>query len=206
MAYPTTSAVLDNFDRANEGPPMTGWTDIDAGLQVISNAAGGTTGANLSRLNTSYGPDAEAWATVSTKPGAVTRYFGFEMRQTADTGDGYAAYAIDRSGTDTWEIYRVDNGTYTLLGSAVTGPEVTAGDQIGMERLGSAVAVYHFTAGAWTQIATRTDSTYTGTLYLALYVDDGTGRFDDFGGGTVVAAATSLPFPRRRQMGALLQL
>jgi hypothetical protein len=205
VAFPTTG-ILDNFNRANEGPPPSAnWTHpyypTDDGLKVSSNACI----ANIDGSSDSYwdvatfGPDCEAYITVSTLP--ATNQYIYIAARVANPGaaglDGYELNVQVVAGTDLWQINRLDNASYTLLGSTVTGPNLSAGDSIGIEIIGSTIKGYHKpVAGSWTEILSRTDSTYSAAGYIALGTDDAATVFDNFGGGTVAAAKARPPFQR----------
>jgi hypothetical protein len=201
MAFPTTS-VLDDFNRADGLLVDTGtnWSNdtfnYGAGstaLTIVSNVAAPTNasyGEAYWDVGT-FGPDSEAYGTITTLP-----HEGGDMGlaicvQSPDTtgADGYRLIYKRLAGTDTVEIRRVDNGNNpgTLIGS-ITSQEIAAGDSLGLEKIGSTVAAYYkAAAGSWTLLTSGTDSTY-GTGFIGLYsFSTGTnGRWDNFGGGTVV--------------------
>ena len=58
--------------------------------------------------------------------------------------------------------------------------EFVAGDQIGVSALGSTLAYYR----NGTQQFTRTDATYGAAGKIGLLMENTTGRWDNFGGGT----------------------
>lgn len=193
MSFPTVTDLLDNFNRANEGPPPSAnWSTTDSpGLSVVGNqAAPGASGGNATAWDaTTFGPDSEAYATVAVSQ-AVDEYMGLEARLadiiTPGTRDGYGVYVVRRSGTDQWECYRLDNQIFTLLGATVTGPDVDPGDKIGIEIIGTTIKGYHFDGATWTEVLSRTDSTYTAAGFIGLHADGTVARWDDFHGGTVV--------------------
>ncbi len=47
MAFGDSSSLLDDFDQADEGPPITGWTDVLNGLEIVSSTARGNAHADL---------------------------------------------------------------------------------------------------------------------------------------------------------------
>lgn len=59
--------------------------------------------------------------------------------------------------------------------------------------------MYRKTSGAWSTVATRSDSTYTGAGYIGLgdKASLTAGKYSDFGGGTVVTAVTERHQTRR---------
>ncbi len=193
MAFPTTS-VIDDFNRADEGPPpSSSWTgkvlstDFDE-LRVISNVVGHSGGGNRTawwNVGT-FGADSEAYLDLSTYDSA--NYVGVFCRiQTPNTtsSDGYSFFSASST---TAEFYRHDNNSYTKLGATVTGLSWATGDGLGLEVVGSTLTGYKRTSGTWASVSTRSDSTYTTSGYIGMYVDGATHRVDNFGGGTVVVA------------------
>jgi hypothetical protein len=197
VSSPTTG-ILDNFNRANEGPPPSAsWTGAISGNAatnawvVTSNvAAGNRAGGSTCWWNPgTFGPDSEGFATVTTKQ-ANGGYFGIFLRlQSPGSGawDGYGLYYTTVAGgsNDRMEIYRADNGVETLLGAAVT-QEVAVSDQFFANAVGTALKIHQ----NGTERVSRTDATYGSAGYIGLFMSDATGRIDDFGGGTVVTAST----------------
>lgn len=195
MAFPTTG-LLDAFNRANENP-LTGALGsgpiIPAAprLQIVTNQVTSVGATGSAYTGTSYGPDAEAFCTVAVKP-TNTNAINLALRLVTPNTASWKGYWLSvkaQAGTDTWEIYRVDNGTFTLLGSTVTGPEFTAGDKIGFQATGSTLTGFAFQASAWSQIIQRSDATYGAAGPIGVQIDDTTGAIDDFSGGTVVVSA-----------------
>lgn len=199
MPFPTTS-LLDDFNRA-DGPLGPAWTDDYAGngggrgLRVVGNQAAG----NLAAENTGwysaqvFPSDQEAWTTVSVAQ-STGEYLGVALRLTSP-GVSVSGYEFDYAklaGTDSIEIYRVDSGVYTQLGTSVA-QEIAAGDQIGAQTIGSTLTFWHRPAGgAWTQLVERTDTTYSGSGYLGLFLGGNVVRVDDFGGGEIPPVYTQL--------------
>jgi hypothetical protein len=197
MAFPTTG-VIDSFDRADEDPLSDGgkWSigpDDFGGtnnLRVNANLCkqGGATSSNGYRNDQDYGPNSEVYVTLSVIPGTAVVLYLRLANIGAGTTDGYAVY-FNFSGTDDALICRVDNDSLVGLGSAIVPPAPFAvGDKLGLEVIGSTVAAYVFQSGSWTQLGTRTDSTYTaaGKIGLRLADSGANAVVDDFGGGTVV--------------------
>ena len=188
MAFPTL-AVIDNFNRSNVGPPLSAtWTDLYNGTKVVSNQGVGTTAAdsNVSLYEISYGPATECYLTQISIGGTGSSIGVFARCTTLNiaTFDGYYVEVV-QAATDTWSIYRIDNGTPTLLGATFT-QAFEAGDSIGIYVSGSTIQAYYKSgAGAWAQCGTnRTDSTYSAAGYIGLAVTGTDQPFDNFGGGT----------------------
>jgi hypothetical protein len=219
MAFPTTG-VIDSFNRADEDPLSDGgkWSigpDDFGGtnnLRVASNEClqGSATSSNGYRNDQDYGPDCEVYCTLATTlPTTALLLYARCVNIGSGTTDGYAVY-FNFSGTDDALICRMDNDSLVGLGSSIVPPAPYAlGDKLGLECIGSTIAAYVFQSGAWSQLGTRTDSTYSAAGKIGVRIADSgsNGRIDDFGGGTVAAAGASAPARRRdRLMGALLDL
>ncbi len=184
MAFPV-NGVKDNFNRANEGPPMTGWANITSGLVVSSNVcAPSSTGSRSGYYNTILTTaDCEVYATIGTAP-ANNRNMTLFARLHDISGssvDGYGLRLNKVSGTDTLQIFRIDNGTITNLGSAIS-QEMAAGNKFGLEIVGNTLTAYVDTGSGWTAVGNTTDSTYNVAGYLGIDIG-GSGTLDDFGGG-----------------------
>jgi hypothetical protein len=212
MAFPTTG-IIDNFNRTDEDPLSDGgkWSlgpdDFGSNtMRVFTNEARHSAGlnpVNAYRNDQDYGPNTEVYLTLVVLPATAVLLYLRCVNIGAGTTDGYATY-YNFSGTDDFLICRNDNDALTGLGASVAPGNWSAGDGLGLEMIGSTIAVYDRRSGVWAQQATRTDSTYTaaGTIGFKLN-DTGTNtRVDDFGGGTVVAAGRS-PIPRRQPLHLL---
>lgn len=208
MAFPTNATLLDDFNRANVGPPPSAsWTsqiflsDNNA-LRVLSNQCGSSgTGSNQTAWwnPTTFGPDVEVYAQVPAF-GLSGHYAGLFARLTGTgtvASSGYVFYAV---GDSQAEFYRVVDGTYTAIGAAISQAWLP-GDWMGFEVVGTTLTGYRKTGGAWSVVGTRTDSTYTGAGHIGLYTDNNTIRFDDFSGGPVVTASPGGGARRMMMMG-----
>lgn len=191
----TRTAILDTFNRANEGPPPSAsWTNLNAGLKVISNVCGANAANSISYWNTiCVSANEESYFTVTTKPAngqTCGAYVRLKDVGSIATLDGYGLLASMAAGTDSIALQRIDNAVATTLGASVSQEISTSdilcirisGSGIEMERNGSVVI-------------TRTDTTYTAAGYLGAAISDTTGRIDNFGGGSL----TSEPAVRLRQ-------
>lgn len=177
------NSVLDAFTRANEGPPMTGWADNDAGLRVISNQASGSDAFAISRYATGTWADAEAFATIAVKPSTDGHQMGVLARlSTTGIYNGYGFFAGNKTGTDTLALWKVVASAYTKISSDVT-QEFTAGDKIGIKCVGSTISGWYYNGSSWSKVVELTDSSVTAAGYIGLGGDSTVYRFDDFGGG-----------------------
>lgn len=212
MAFPTT-AVLDNFDRANTGPPPSASWGLLAtgfgGIQVISNQASTDSAASGVECGAyynvaQYGPDVEAWITILNVPaGDSSASRGLEARLSSPGGGARNGYHLDWSQDGTMAWYKLVSGGYTQIGTGTT-TTMTAGYKLGIELIGTSLKAYVHNGTSWSNVLTVTDSTYTGSGYIGLHCYKATTAaltFDDFGGGTVVTAANSLIVPRKTWRG-----
>ena len=201
MAFPTTS-VIETFTGADTTtPPNSNWTNFwgssagaNLGIRITSNRAAAN---NTSFYCTAYwdtetfGPNCEAFCTITTVPinGDIIGLWIRGQSPGLSTDDGYLVGADKSAGTDTFDVYRIDNNTYTLLGSAIS-QEFAANDSFGISAVGSTLEIwYKASGGSWTSLGTKTDGTYSGAGYIGISIDKAA-QLDDFGGGTVVAAST----------------
>jgi len=189
MAFPTISTVLDDFNRADEGPPPSAsWAGPilgqPFGIKVVSNTVKGNgAGASSGAWNATFGPDCEARISLVTASGIM----GLYMRMSSPTSSSADGYHLRTDNVNNWLIYRIDNGTSTQLGSTVNGP--ATGTMLGAELIGDQIVMYHFISGAWSSTITRTDATYGAAGYIGLVGANTTFAYDDFIGGTVSGAA-----------------
>jgi hypothetical protein len=199
VAFPTSS-VIDTFNRANEDPLSDGgkWSigpDDFGGtnnLRVASNECfqGSATSSNGYRNDQDYGPDCEVYCTITVIPTTAVVLYARCVNIGSGTTDGYAIYFDCNASPDVVLICRMDNDGLTVLGASITmGTSLVVGDKVGMEIVGSTIAAYAYQSGAWTQLGTRTDSTYSAAGKIGVRISDSgsNARIDDFGGGTVAA-------------------
>lgn len=194
MAFPTTS-VLDNFNRADEATLSGGgnWNGPTEGsprssLTLTSNQVTGHSTSTSSSwwAASSFGPNSECGIRIPTKNvNGSTDYLWINLATPGSTAvDGYFIAVNYNSGTDTIEVYRIDNDGFTIINSAVN-QEITAGDSIGVWHDGvNTLKVYLKTGGVWSLLGTFPAATYL-SGYIGLGADRDTGRLDDFFGGTV---------------------
>lgn len=189
MAFGDDSSLLDNFNRSNEDP-MTGWTDVVDGWEVVANeAAPGQANQNLSvYAGSTFGPDQECYVDVQRKPNNNDSIGLFV--QYVSGPDGYIIHWLARSGagSDELEFHRVDDGSATQLGSDTIDEYATA-DKVGASITNGNPEAWRDDGGGWTQIDTRTDGTYDAISNIGLYGWDATADGDNFYGGTIVVSA-----------------
>jgi hypothetical protein len=190
-AFPTTG-ILDNFNRADENPLANGtWTCPSqtgaGGLSLTSNQANSTFGsADCYWSPSTFGPNSEAFVTITVPSGVcVALHLRLNNPNSSSlNGYWYEWCGVAGAGNDTFTIYRIDNGSFTSIAAGTQ--EVSSGDSIGAEAIGSSLKMYYkAAAGSWVQVVSVTDNTYSGSGRIGLHLEDTTERADDFGGGTV---------------------
>lgn len=206
MAFPTTS-VLDDFNRADgdAGANWTGdligasWPKPDVASNQLRADVGNAFSSGWWNVAT-YGPDCEVYCTFATAPGNAVRLYA----RGSDFGTAtYDGYEIECDNSSSY-LQKVVNGTRTTIQSF--GVLFASGDSVGMEVTGTSTTTIRCyrkpSGGAWGQIGTdQTDasSPLTAAGHLGIvFVNDSTARIDNFGGGTIVAAATT---PKMMLMG-----
>lgn len=207
MAFPTTS-VLDSFDRADanltsgdwDGPiRSTGPPNI---LRILSNQVampGSGAGTGEAWYTPATYTECEVFATVAALQDD-TYFIDVIARIQAPGTTGTDFYMLElqkNAGTDTWDLYRCTNQSFTLL-TTLLSADASAGDKMGLEVTGTGSTVtlrgYRYTGGSWAQIGSDYSDTsadrITSAGYLGLamsHAGSDPGRFDDFGGGEIVS-------------------
>lgn len=203
-----TQGVLDNFDRANAQTLGANWANnliyLPSGTAVdqaiVSNAVGQATSQSavgLSFTTNNYGPDSEAYHTITTQVSGDSHAVLCRIVQPGTTTyDGYAFHY--NPSTTTWRVYRADNGALTQIAGVTNA--FTNGDKLGGDVIGSQCTVYQFSGGAWNTRATASDGTYSAAGLIGMYCPGTSSAYalDDFGGGTVavLGAAVKASFTR----------
>lgn len=185
-----TTGILDDFNRADEGPPPSAsWTTPTghSGLSVNTNQCAGSGATNSGYWNpTTFGANAEAYATIAVLPGNSS-VIGMIVRVlqpgSSTTFDGYGISFLQAAGTDSISIQRVDNGTGTTLGSTIS-QEISTNDILGILCRGSTISAWRESGGVISELGNRTDTTYAAGGNVLFVVQGTTGRIDDCGGGT----------------------
>lgn len=185
MAFPTTS-ILDNFNRADEGPPATGWTTSNgSGCDIVSNQLQAASADGAANWSTLFGADQEAFVDIVTEP-ADTKSINLIVRQATASNYGSTHYEADftkkTGANDECEIWKYD-GSWAQLGATIDlGGEFTTGDQIGLSVNGTTVEIWINGVSK----GSRTDSSVTGSGYCGLLIEEDNLPVDDFGGGAIV--------------------
>lgn len=199
MLFPTTN-IIENFNRIDQGPPPsvnwsgdgTGGQFKVLGNQCVVNSLGGGYAYNFWN-GASYGPDCEVFATISIKPANGSFIYIFARFQGASTttSNGYSLRASPVSGTDTFDVFRHDNGVQTSIGSF--SQEITNGDAFGLSCIGNTINLwYNPLGGNWSLLGSIIDATYKIAGNIGIVAVGLTPIIDDFGGGTIPISPKSV--------------
>lgn len=199
MAFPTLG-VLDNFNAgANQAlTSRSGW-GATAIRQFLGNCfttdsapteAVNTAGTSADNYWNATGANSECWYKI----GSVAANFGQHgpcvriQNPTAAGVNFYCAYANDNTHL---QIYKIVSGAFTAIGTNVSGITLAVGDSVGIDVVGTQVSSYYRSgAGAWVQKDTLSDSSITGSGYVAGVINDSgvAWAMTDFGGGALASA------------------
>jgi hypothetical protein len=198
VPFPTT-AVLDDFNRANTGPPPSAnWsTDIaalsDGGYKVVSNqlieSATGPTQWSQWWNATAFGNDQECYFTYGS--GGVSQVELWIRMNNVGTG-GLTGYAVHVDAT-TFYLYRWNAGSSTTLTSAITHG-LAAGSKLGLRMVGSLLQLFTDNGSGWQLRDQVVDATYATGSRIGLLTQNSARTFDDYGGGTYVPPGSGTVF------------
>jgi Putative Ig domain len=180
--------LLDDFNnRGNENPVSQGgnWDPVGihggSGARLSSNRLQSFAQPGLSFRKTLYHGTMEASARITSTPSTSDWLSVFISLQLAGTSawSGYELRATNVSGTDRWEIRRVQSGQPTVIGT--TNFNIASGTML-LRRNGDHVEFWWRPSnGSWAKRLTVVDTTFTaGQIGVGGYRS---GALDDFGGG-----------------------
>ncbi len=195
MDFPTTS-VLDTFTGTDQNPISGNWStpmhSSDNAMRRLSNQLTPTTAGvfNNAWWNVqTFGPDVEAFATITTLPGngQPTDVWARVKNPGTSNLEGYLAVY---SGNDANAVYlgKYISGAWAgQVGSAIQHPLV-AGDKIGICCMGTTIELWAYESGSWSRLIQATDTSHQTAGYIGAEIYHNVARLDDFGGGTVIGA------------------
>ncbi len=202
-----SSAVLDNFDRADATTLGTNWSlnqeffnpsGGDGG--IISNQAYSpttdTTFASFYYNVAQYGTSSEVFLTYNVLSTLQATNINLRVQNPGlNTWSGYTlTIASDHHDSI---IQRTDApDTSTALGEHFD-MALSGGNTIALRAIGSQLQAWVKKNGIWYLMAERTDATYVRSGYMGYYSSDNNAgtdpwRVDDFSGGTLTATNTTL--------------
>lgn len=205
-------ALLDDANRANEGPPPSAnWTTVEIlneggvfnGLATNSGLFQGVAASeNFGYWNAAeFGPDVAADAQIALQSD-TTRAWLFARLTTPGptTSDGYALRMDWKAAGDEFVLFRIDNGALTVLGSQIQ--DTANGEWIRLTCVGSVIKAYRSTDGsAWSEVVSQTDATYSGDGFVGMGIRSVTPRMDNFGAETLSAPGIGLGHQNMMTMG-----
>lgn len=197
-------AQLDNFTRANESPLNFGgkWTATldwfgrtSHQLGVVSNQCVDLDAGSASSGSAIWtAAPTSADQTCGIVPGSTSDYNGAGARliniNTANVSGYYVLASVVGATTD---LYRLDNGVSTQIGSSGAG--WAGGDNITISIVGSGLTALK----NGSSVATATDSTYTATGQIGMIIGPDAGV-----GGAFVTSFLGTPFAAATSTAGLL--
>ena len=192
--------VLDDFNRANTGPPPSAnWAAMpflaafSAHKVVTNQAVAGGAGNNAASWWTAqdFGPDCEVYLTAVSL-NAVEDYVSLYARTFSGAGLNGYELSINLDGSNTWNVVSYTADTGTQIGASAV-QSVANGASLGMVVFGSTIeGWYKAPAGSWSLVVSRTDTTHGGAGKVGWYHYRAASTFDNFAGGTLLAARRAL--------------
>ena len=194
-AFPASS-VIEDFTGTNgtalASLPSGNWTNVfgSGGLTTQSNQCA-STGTGSDRYNAAtFGPDFDLTLDIVTPPaGADEEVDIVWMTSNIATWDANGqGYIIGFTTVDdALYLVRQDNGTgdQTVLDS--TTQAISAGDAIGIRRIGNAIRLmYKPSGGSWSIVLSADDDTFVGAGGVAIFSSsDASTRLDNLTAGTL---------------------
>lgn len=198
---PPATPILDNFNRADEGPPPSAsWVNALGGLKVSGNVCIADTagGSHAASWNTLFPANQEAFFSIATaKPAdnTATRVYARLVTATDVNSDRYFIHVISIvAANDQLRIQkRIANVTTTLGAQIDIGGEHAVGDQVWIRVEVSTITCFRNGVSQ----GVRTDTDLSGAGFIGLnYNGNANSDFDDFGGGPtpgIIASAQHRP-------------
>jgi hypothetical protein len=177
--------LLDDFNRA--GPdPGANWVALFSGEPKFTisgqQAAGPASAYGGAAWNAAtFGPDAEVYATMNSDVG-----LNLFARVTNPGTTSISGYSVEfHPNLNAVYVYRINKGAYSgVLGGTISAT-IPRGARVGMRVIGNTISAWVDTGSGWTQLGSRTDTTFTQAGLIGAELYGGTNRtFDNLGGGT----------------------
>jgi hypothetical protein len=181
---PAEAPTLDNFNRA-DGPVGPNWTTTSgfSTPTIVSGTVTSPSGHADAYWNpTTFSSPLEIYVSISVWNHELDLGYCTANPGALATRSGYALSVVGGSGAAI--LYRIDAGVLTDIGGFLYEP--FSGDQLRV-RLVNGVHTMHLNDIA---MAAPFDSAYT-TGFFTLHIGSTLDRWDDFGGGSVVAGTVN---------------
>ncbi|MFT3890486.1 MAG: RHS repeat-associated core domain-containing protein [Anaerolineales bacterium] len=196
--FPST-AVLDNFNRADNSGLGSGWDGVVSGYDILSNKVDVKTGDNhIYWQGGSYSADQEVYVTLSTVDTISTaseQDLLLKSQNASDWGDGVleVLYKASSQQVEVW--------TYDPTPGVQWQPQCTIsvgfanGDQFGARaRANGDVEVYKNGAKQGSTCNVSSWRFYNASGHIGLwFINASNAVLDDFGGGNISTSATNTP-------------
>lgn len=186
--FPSTP-ILDNANRANEGPPPSvNWT-IPAGYDgiVVDSSRFASLGAyGCAYWNTPFNADCEVYEYFPVVAlGAPLRGIFARSVLPDPQYDGYILYIYNDANINLW-LFRQDSVGGNVPLQHWSPATYENGIGIGMRLTGSVIEVWYYTiSSGWVLQGSITDSFWSAGGISGMFAGDTTTRMDDFGGGSM---------------------
>jgi hypothetical protein len=205
LGFPPTfpaTAHLDQFNRADQGPPPSAsWvTCAGSGWRVLANFGAPASGGilNGATWNNSFASTQEVYFTIANSAPASSGYVGCFVRLQSPTNlnsDHYElrAHLIAGLNNDVLRLFKVIGGVTSQIGIDIAlgaDLQLAGGDQLGLRCDGTTLTVW--LNGVLKRTATDSSLNAPGYIGLVNGVNAGDVMADNFGGG---AGATVEPTP-----------
>lgn len=183
--FPATG-ILDNYNRANEGPPPSAnyVTPLgQGGLKVLSNACGTDVPVNSGMAMWSQLFNADQEVHIRVKNLVVSQSFIIVVRNQSATEWIESYWAEFTNGTPaTVSVFKfADSVTTVLVNAAALGANLIIGMQLGLRIVSSVLTVWRGSS----QVVSVPDFSITGSGRIAVKVSHDGMDFDDLGGGSL---------------------
>lgn len=190
MAFPLTG-ILDTFSGS-----LSNWINSQFGDNDLTISGGGVTGPSGvlwggGAWYWGFSADMEAYATMAAVPGSGEVMSIWARCQNTDTvTGGLTGYGLFFTGpaAGSWSLVRcVNNDTSDVVTSGSL--TASAGDSFGISVVGSTITAYYKATGSntWSVLGSGTRTDITGAGRIGLEVQNNTGKWDNFGGGSLNA-------------------
>ena len=181
----STGTLVSSFSGADENPLSEGglWANLDTSKNPLKRAGNVATASVNSAQNASYyatdfGPELDAYVTLTTIPPGGNLVQLRARVQGAGGSATWDGYAVQYIGGGQVDIYVYTNAVAaSSLGSALV--DLADGDKLGIRCTGSSISAWTFSGGLWTRRVAVTNATYGSAGKVALYVDSTTSQVDD---------------------------
>lgn len=192
-----TQGVLDNFNRADEGPPpSSSWLNglqgsVDStGIKVVSNVAVANTNAKAAATwNTVFNADQSVYAQLKERTGQTdVRLWVRVGNPTLSSITGYQfRYYFDGSAFKMNAYYLSDDSTSVQITSPSANVtfDYSVNDYISVTPIGTTFYICKSSDGtSWTEQGSFSDSTKNTSGYIGISLEGNSATsFDNFGGG-----------------------